>query len=149
MEIKKATKKDFDNYSRLRKLCNKEYSKITKEKIKVSNKQMKGEFRKFVSSPKQIILFITDNKKDIGYLSGTFFKGLYKKTGYIDDIFIFEKFRKKGYAILLISEFCSLLNKKGFDNCELGVYPNNKKAISLYKKLDFKITHYDMEKNLK
>ena len=149
IKIRYTTKKDLKDYLELRKLVNKEHEKITSQKINITEKQIKKEFSHFVTSSKQMILFAEENKEVVGCLAISIYKGLYKKVGFIDDIFVLKDYRKKEIATKLINEFMGILKKKKINYIRLGVNPKNKVAQNLYKKLGFKITHYEMEKRLK
>lgn len=63
-----------------------------------------------------------------------------KKNGVIEDIFVNEFHRNKGYAKYLLCEGVNALYSKGIDNIELEVWSANLKAHELYKKFGFKFT---------
>jgi len=48
----------------------------------------------------------------------------------------------------LIKNFIRVTKKKEAQKLRLGVNPRNGNAIKLYKKLGFKITHYELEKKI-
>jgi len=57
----------------------------------------------------------------------------------IYELIIFEKFRNKGYAKILLNKFfCFVKNKLNLNIIVLIVDKNNHKAINLYKKLVLK-----------
>jgi len=147
MKIRKATKKDLRNYIIIKKEGLKEYSKIAKKRIILNNNQIKKELFEAISNPKRIILFV-ENEMLEGYIIGSIIVSEHKNYGYIDDIFIFSDYRKKGLATLLVREFIKILKKRKIRNIGLGVNIRNKKAIELYKKLGFEMKHYGMEKVL-
>ncbi len=150
MKIRKAKKSDFKQYLRLKKEEEKDYSKITKQKIKYPKDNiLKKEFNEQLSSRRHLILVIETNKELIGYIYGTFFNTSYSKGGYIEDIFVLKNFRKKGLAIKLINEFIKILKNKGYKKIHLSVNVKNKGAIELYKKLGFELYHYDFKKEWK
>ena len=146
IKITKAKKNDFKEYLGLKEKSLKEYSKITQQKIPINHKEIKKEFKEFFNSPKRFLLFAKDGNTIVGFLIGTLITYIFRKTGYIDDIFVKREFRKKGIASLLIKNFIQITEKKGARKFRLGVNPKNKNAIKLYKKLGFKITHYELEK---
>jgi len=45
----------------------------------------------------------------------------------------------------LMKSFIKFLKAKNIKKCKLGVNIKNKKAIKLYKKLGFKLSHYEMD----
>jgi len=147
MKIVKATKKDWKEFKRLKRESLDWYSKLIKEKIHLSDKDIKKEFDEFSQSKNKILIIAKDSETK-GYLIGSLLINAYTKTGYIDDVFVSANFRGKGIGKKLISEFKIILRKKHIKKMRLGVNPKNKNAIKLYKKLRFKITHYEMEKKL-
>lgn len=149
MEIRKAKKGDLKNYLEIKKESLKEYSKLAGEKIKISKKQVIKEFNEFTSSKNKFILLIKEDKKIIGYLTGSLIKNIYQKFSYIDDIFINKNFRRKSYAKALLKNFIKIQKSKGVKKIRIGVRMNNKKALAFYRKMDFKIIHYEMDKKIK
>ena len=147
MEIRKAKKEDLKDYLKLKKESLEDYSKLVNKEIKASVKKIKKEFNDFISSKNKFILIISD-KEIIGYITSTLKKNIYQKYGYIDDIFIRKGFRKKGYAKLLLKELTKIMKSKGVKNIRLGVRKNNRKAVHFYKKNNFKMIHYEMEKKI-
>jgi ribosomal protein S18 acetylase RimI-like enzyme len=55
----------------------------------------------------------------------------------LDDVSIFEPYRRRGYAQAMI-KFCRAYVGK---EIYLMVYKTNRKAIALYKKIGFKLVH--------
>ncbi len=150
MKIRKAKKEDFDDYLNLKRLEEKDYSKITKQKITYpEDNVIKKEFNNAIKSRKHLILFAIEDKKIVGYLHGTFFSNPYRKGGYIEDIFVIKEFRRKGFAKKMINEFIKILKNKGYKKIHLSVNTKNTNAIKLYKKLGFEIYHYDLRKEWK
>ena len=147
--IRKARKRDLNTYLFLRKLATKEYSKLKKKKINLPNNFIKKRFREIISSKNTFLLLVESNTDVAGYLTVSLIKNVNQKMGYVDDIFVLKEFRKKGLGSLLIKELISILKKKKFKKIRLGAYIDNKKALDLYKKLGFKLTHYEFEKRLK
>ena len=84
------------------------------------------------------------NKKIIGYLTGSIIKNIWQHSGYIDDIFVSKDFKRKGVGINLIQSFIKYIKSKKIKECKLEVNKKNKYALSLYKKIGFKITSYEM-----
>lgn len=148
MKIRKAKKGDLNEYVRLKKISTIEYIKLIRKKINITEKQMIKEFNEFFHSPRRFLLVVEHQKNLIGYLIGTEYISIYKKTGFIDDIFILKEHRGNKIGTSLIKTFFLLLKKKNIKYSRLGVNPKNKIALNLYKKLGFKITHYEMEKKI-
>lgn len=149
MKIRKVTKEDFRRYSALRKEGLEDYSKFAKEKLRITSKQIKEEFNGIFSNKRRVLFVFEENKEIKAYIMGTLIKNVYQCAGYIDDIFVGKDSRKKGFGRLLMKAFVDWAKSKKATKMRLGVRINNKKAISLYKKLGFKIKHYEMEKELK
>jgi len=97
-----------------------------------------------LKSKEHLILLAENNEKLIGYLTGSIIKNIWQHSGYIDDIFVNKKFKRKGIGSYLIKEFIKFLKHKKIKKCKLGVNIKNKKAIKLYKKLGFKKESYEM-----
>ena len=148
IKIRKAKKEDFNQYLELRKESLKEYSNIVGKKIILSDLKIKKEFNEIFSSSKRFLL-VSENKKEInGFLMGTLLNSIWQKSGYLDDIFVSNKVRKKGVGKLLIKEFMRILKLKKAKTLRLGVNPKNKTASKMYKKLGFETIHHEMEKKI-
>lgn len=76
-------------------------------------------------------LYLIDNK-EIGYIE---IKKLYEVLDIIN-LFIEEKYRRKGYASKLLNHV--IKNNKDIEKIMLEVKEDNVSAINLYKKLRFK-----------
>ena len=145
MKIRKAKKDDLKEYLKIKRESLKEYSKITWCKITLTNNQIKKELVDSISSPKRFLLFIEDDKI-IGYMICSIILSELQNYGYIDDIFVYKKFRGNGLGKMLINEFIKILRKKNIKKLRLGVNIRNKKAIKMYKELGFEVKHYEMDK---
>ena len=145
MKIRKAVKKDFDQYLRLRKEDIEEYSKIAGERIALNQEsRIKKEFDGMSKSKYHLILVAEKDKQLIGYLTGSVTKNIWQHSGYIDDIFTSEKFKREGVGMCLIKTFIKFLKVKDIRKCKLEVNRKNKLAMKLYKKLGFRITSYEL-----
>ncbi len=144
-----AKKTDFDYYKILRLEGLNDYSQLAGEKLEVTPKRIKEEFYNILKTNRRYLLFAIDNESIVGYLIGSILKANYQhKRAYIDDLYIKKEYRRRGYAQKLMNRFIELMKNKGITKVQLGVRINNKPAISLYKKLGFKIKHYEMEKDI-
>ena len=148
-KIRKANKSDFKQYLELVKKSDKEYSNIIGKKIKTNEKQIKKSFKEFIFSNKKIILLAERNDEILGYLGASFITSDYQRTGYIDYFFVSKKERKKGIGTLLIKEYINYSKKRKMKKVRLGLSIKNKNALKLYKKLGFKLSHYEMDLKLK
>ena len=150
MKIRKATKKDFEEYYKLKQDETEEYSRLIKKRMKLPPKsKLKKEFNTFLSDKNTFIFVIEEDNKLIAYFQGSLLKSIWENFGYIDDIFVSRKFRRQGLGTKLIKNFIKILKSKKIKKIRIGVNSENKKALLLYKKLGFKITHYEMDKRLK
>jgi len=149
MKIRKAKLSEFEEYLKLKREEEKDLSKRVDKRIKYpSDKKLKGQFKKVLSSKKNLILVIEHNGELISYIHGTYFVNFYNKGGYVEDIFVSRVFRRKGLAKKLIKEFIKILKKKKYDIIQLSVNVRNKNAIKLYKNLGFELYHFDFKKSL-
>ncbi|MBW3023350.1 GNAT family N-acetyltransferase [Candidatus Woesearchaeota archaeon] len=149
MILRKARKEDFEQYFALKKEFAKIYQKVSRYKINAPTKrQCREEFKSLFK--KNILFSVTEeNSKLIAYFIGSIIKTRQKDYGYIDDIFVLKKYQNKGISSALKNEFLKFLKKNKIKNCKLEVNPENKKAISVYKKWGFKIDKYRMSIELK
>ncbi|PIN93262.1 hypothetical protein COU56_03750 [Candidatus Pacearchaeota archaeon CG10_big_fil_rev_8_21_14_0_10_31_9] len=147
MKIQKAKKEDLRKYLKIKRESLKEYSKMSGCKINLTDNQIKKELIESINNPKKFTLLIGDGEI-AGYLIGSIIISEHKSYGYIDDIFIYRKFRGHGLGTDLIKEFIKILKHKKINKLRLGVNINNKKAIKLYERLGFKLKHYEMDKEL-
>jgi ribosomal protein S18 acetylase RimI-like enzyme len=147
--IRKATKKDLREFKDMRKESMKFFSKISGEKIFLSDQGIKKEFEMYLTKRAMVLLILEMEKKVIGYMGYMIKKNKYKNFAYLNDVFIKKDFRKKGYGKLLVKEFIKISKEKGVEKMGLGVRIENKNAIKLYKKLGFKIIGYNFGKKLK
>lgn len=71
-----------------------------------------------------------------------------KKTAYMDDLCVDERFRRKGVGKELFSFVSSRAKKKGAERLDLMVWSFNKNALSFYEELGMKPQRYIFEKEL-
>ena len=137
MKIRKARLEDLKDYLNLRKEDIQECAKLTRQKIKVPVKTSTIEFLDIIKSKKGIIFFAED-KNLLGYIIGETEKNLWGKKGYITYFFVKPKFRKKDVGSALLKSFISELKKRKITRCNLHVDIDNKNAIKLYERFNFK-----------
>lgn len=77
-------------------------------------------------------------------------KGEFAKenVGFIDAIYVKEKYRNQGIATQLINSFYEWCVLKNIKYIEIGSFVKNEAAFSLYKKYGFEVTTYYMRKSL-
>ena len=149
MKIRKANKKDFEDYKILRKESLEYYKKISDQKLRFSDKQIKSEFKAILSNPKRVLFIIEEDKNIKGFVIGTLIKNNYQYSTYLDEIYVDRNSRRKGFSKLLLNEFAKWSKLKKAKIMRLGVNVNNKKAMKLYNKIGFEIKHYEMKKRLR
>lgn len=71
-----------------------------------------------------------------------------KKLGYISDLFIDEKYRRKGVSSEFQKRAFKWFKTKGIKYAEIAVYPANKKAVNIYRKWGFNDFHLILRKKL-
>lgn len=71
-----------------------------------------------------------------------------KKYGFIDEIFIEEKYRGQKIGTKLMAELMGWFKLKKIKYVEFGVNSENKGAVRFYQKLGFKEYEKTMKKNI-
>ena len=107
--------------------------------IEFEDKFFQAKINLFFSHECLSLVFWKD-QKPIGYLVARINKE--RKSAYILSIFISKEFRGKGYGRELLEE---IKKEENIQRLTLDVFSINKSAMSLYKKLGFKIIKYTME----
>src|SRR3989338_7535033 len=102
MNIREAKEGDFEEYLKLKREEEKEYSKIIHVNIAPAEEdKLKDEFECCLENSKNILL-IAQEETAIAYLLGTIKEDLYHKQGFVDYLFVSRSFRRKGIARELI-----------------------------------------------
>jgi GNAT superfamily N-acetyltransferase len=68
--------------------------------------------------------------KAFDYLTGN-------EVGWINDLYVKQNYRGKGYSKLLIKEAFKRFQDNGYHDVRLNVYAHNEKAMRLYAKMGF------------
>ncbi|MFH2106759.1 MAG: GNAT family N-acetyltransferase [Candidatus Micrarchaeota archaeon] len=71
-----------------------------------------------------------------------------KKLGYISDLYVTNRFRKKGISSKLRDCAIEWFKKKGINVISIRVYPANRSAHSIYKKWGFFDYHVEMRRRI-
>lgn len=87
-------------------------------------------------------------KEEVGTLWFAEIKEKSKKYAYVYDLEIKEDHRGKGYGKMMMKLLEDEVKKIGLDSITLNVFGDNKTAISLYDKLDYKVTKQIMTKHI-
>lgn len=82
-------------------------------------------------------LVVEKNEEVIGFVIGI----TQKNEGHILVIAIKEEYKKKGVGTFLMKKLMDIYEKKGVMKLKLEVRASNTPALSMYKKLGFKITN--------
>ncbi|MDP3742105.1 MAG: GNAT family N-acetyltransferase [Candidatus Micrarchaeota archaeon] len=114
---------------------------------------LKDDIRKYIAtdSKKGICFVAEENEKLIGVIFGLV-KNQPKKVlhtlGYVNDWFVLKECRGKGVGKLLWLKMMAWFRKRRCKAVELKVYPNNKSATAVYRKLGLIDTMVTMSKKL-
>ena len=87
-----------------------------------------------------------DNVSLIGYLWHSINKS--ELSTFIYDFYISEKYRSHGYGTKAINEFEKILAAMNIAQIKLRVAYHNKRALSLYESVGFKVSGFNMHKKL-
>jgi ribosomal protein S18 acetylase RimI-like enzyme len=114
----------------------------------IAFKELMDDLPQTVSTPENFLLCLEKNGGEIvGYL---WYKLLNNgESVFILDFVVFDKFRGMGYGTAALMALEEQLSQAGVEQIKLRVAYNNPRALSLYKKIGFNITGYNMAKNLK
>jgi GNAT superfamily N-acetyltransferase len=136
IKIQKAARKDKDNILMLIDELAK-FEKLSPPDKKAKKRLIKDAFGK---NPAFKVLLAKVKDEAIGYAFYfyTYSSFLAKKTLYLEDIFISEKFRKLGAGKLLMDELVRLSKKNKCGRMEWCVLDWNTNAINFYEKLGAK-----------
>ncbi|MGC9309814.1 MAG: GNAT family N-acetyltransferase [Candidatus Nanoarchaeia archaeon] len=147
MKIRQAKQEDKAEYIKMRKSSMASLSKISKEKIALSKKDIEKEFDKLIKKKDVFIFLMVEGKNVVGYINILYIVN--KKYLYLNDLFVKESFRSKGYGKMLMDKFIGFSKEKNVKTIGLSVRAQNKKAIKMYERYGFKIIGLNMERKLK
>lgn len=154
MEIRKATVKDFERLKEIKiksKICERIYNKSLKPIAKVKKKYFYYLKRDLTFKDRAIFIAVK-NDKIIGMILGKIVKTLsiikFEKRGYISNLYILAKYRRKGMAKKLVRELIGWFRVNNIKNIRLEVYAKNKPALNIYHKSGFKEYAIKMKKDL-
>jgi len=112
--------------------------------------------RDFLFKQEDAVIFVaeTENKEPVGLIH-IFIKTskpipilVKRKYAVIDTLIIAETRRRQGIGKKLTDQANRWIKSQGIKQIELSVYQFNRPAINFYKKRDYRVTSYKMEKNL-
>ncbi len=151
MQIRKATLADVDELVKLQDGLVKFHEKLRgsyawEQTTQGRKKVWRKWAEKVIRSPKMTIMVAVEDGKIVGYMLGAFTKRppIFKvnKSGVISDVFVAEKYRKKGTGRAIVKEMLKWFKSQGVDYVETSADTRNplaKKAWHSYGFKDFRI----------
>ncbi|MFW6312056.1 MAG: GNAT family N-acetyltransferase [Nanoarchaeota archaeon] len=157
IKIRKAEKKDFEEYFKLKLLFSKyhiniagrfgiplfdiEIPKKAKEKIQFFKRIRKIKGRLFIAEFKN---------KSVGYMYGYISKDKYtkKEFGYIAEVYVFDKYRNKCVFNELEKKMIHFFKNKKMKHVTLFVMNKNTKTHKIYEKKRYKVADFFMYKKI-
>ncbi len=158
MLIRKAKKEDFEDYYKLQKEFIGYMNYINKSEfcIKLIKNDLKKNFLRAIKKRNRILVIIEEKNMIIGFIDGmiikfknTGWKYKFATIGHLNDVFIQESYRRKGYFKEALNQLLLMFKQKKIKYCNLMVDVENQDAINSYQKLGFKIGNYKMWKEIK
>ena len=109
-------------------------------------------FTKIYDKDYNVLICALSDNNVVGFIYGflKYEKGILvnESVGFIDALYVKEKYRKQGIATHLIEEFYKWCDSKEIKFIEIGSYVNNEAAYNFYKKLGFEVVTYYMKKEI-
>lgn len=109
-----------------------------------------GFVRKTLNSQKSLLMLAKSGSGPVGFvyasISRDFPLDVSKPTGRIDDLYVLPDYRGRGIGEELVLKCLNKMRVAGVKAIRLRVLAENKAAMELYKKLDFKTYNYGMMK---
>ena len=87
-------------------------------------------------------LIVTGEPTPVGFIWLMIRKRNGCKEAFIDDIEIYENFRRKGYAVQALDELDVIAKEMGIHKIRLHVFAHNHRARELYEKCGYKTVSY-------
>ena len=138
--IRKCTLEDKKDWVRLNKLfIEYEYKdeNIWNSPLKFGN--LEEDFELVLNDTSTILFAIIEEEKMIGFMNIQCFYSIWShgKVFFLDDFFIEENFRRKGYGEKALKSLQEYAKKGGIKRIQLMAENTNPKAIEFYKKHKF------------
>ncbi|WP_407311880.1 GNAT family N-acetyltransferase [Desulfosporosinus sp. SB140] len=156
VRFEKMTKRDFNDYlpnaiAKYAKEKAKAGTWLEKEAHKLSKESFETLLPNGVNTENHYLFSIIEPRKEIkiGYLWFQCSESLVAKTAFINDFYIFEEFRDKGYGTQSMEALDAVVRKLQINKITLHVFSHNKRAIALYKKIGFEDTDLIMAKYIR
>lgn len=112
------------------------------------NYKVKDFYQNLLDQNNCIAIAYNEKSEALGYLYGNIKKDNVNvnQIGYIDAIYIEEKYRRNNIVTNLVDYFIDWAKANNCNEIEISVLSDNKKAFEVYKHLGFKVTKYTMKK---
>ena len=138
--IRKCTLEDKKDWVRLNKLfIEYEYKdeNIWNSPLKFGN--LEEDFELILNNTSTILFAIIEKEKMIGFMNIQYFYSIWShgKVFFLDDFFIEENFRRKGYGEKALKDLQKYAKKSGIKRIQLMAENTNPRAIEFYRKHKF------------
>ena len=138
--IRKCTLEDKKDWVRLNKLfIEYEYKdeNVWNSPLKFGN--LEEDFELVLNDTSTILFAIIEEEKMIGFMNIQCFYSIWShgKVFFLDDFFIEENFRRKGYGEKALKDLQKYAKKSGIKRIQLMAENTNPRAIEFYKKHKF------------
>ena len=138
--IRKCTLEDKKDWVRLNKLfIEYEYKdeNVWNSPLKFGN--LEEDFELILNDTSTILFAIIEEEKMIGFMNIQCFYSIWShgKVFFLDDFFIEENFRRKGYGEKALKDLQKYAKKSGIKRIQLMAENTNPRAIEFYKKHKF------------
>ena len=138
--IRKCTLEDKKDWIRLNKLfIEYEYKdeNVWNSPLKFGN--LEEDFELILNDTSTILFAIIEEEKMIGFMNIQCFYSIWShgKVFFLDDFFIEENFRRKGYGEKALKDLQKYAKKSGIKRIQLMAENTNPRAIKFYKKHKF------------
>jgi len=138
--IRKCTLEDKKDWVRLNKLfIEYEYKdeNIWNSPLKFGN--LEEDFELILNNTSTILFAIIEEEKMIGFMNIQCFYSIWShgKVFFLDDFFIEENFRRKGYGEKALKDLQKYAKKSGIKRIQLMAENTNPRAIEFYRKHKF------------
>ncbi len=154
MEIKRATKEDYERLKAIKLLSKKEELKYSESLKPIEdNEEYFYEYLNRDLKYKSRAIFYAEEKGEIvGFILAQWFRPLpiskFKRKGYVSNLFVKKEARKKGIANKLIETALNWLKEWKTQHISLEIHVDNKAAQQIYKKFGFSEYTIKMTKTL-
>ena len=153
--IRNATLDDYDDVLSLFIEQNKFNAILAPDELCQTNDLLTQPELKDLISDEQTCLLVAENDKHLcGLLLGNIANISGKRWikprryGYIEELVVFNRYRRKGIANKLFKYFEEWVNQQGINNIELHIWSNNIEAEEFYDKMGFRVKQLKMVKTL-